>query len=464
MTRPAETARVLAACAQDAAAAHAPDLAARLLSEALRLSPNDPEVWEERIANLLDSGRPAEALTELNAAHAAGVLVARANQLRAVGLERSGQAEKALQAGRAAAADRPLDPWIQLLLARLETEHGDLELAEAAADEAVRLSPSLPDSHLAKARVALKADRREDAIVSLRKAVALAPDDSGLRTSLGIALIEAGSHREGQQQLVHVLSRFPHHPGAARALLASRVTLRGTRRKIALKIIRFLPLVGAAIGAVIGLALRYNAGGLTMSGLFYGLIIAGIGLALLRRKGTTPETRIYAPHAKRALTMRHKPPQPRTLRRFLLAGIPVSIGIGVAASVGYPITSVVGAALFSYVVYAILAFSIYALLSHTRGLAPPPSATAPFDASVCNCFRVSRIDGSDAEGYATHHLRPTGRSLLEGIGILECPETSIPWLWFEAPSDELEEGAAALVRVSRGSLEIPDSELPGQYL
>jgi hypothetical protein len=88
---------------------------------------------------------------------------------------------------------------------------------------------------------------------------------------------------------------------------------------------------------------------------------------------------------------------------------------------------------------------------------------APLDTSVCNCIARKRIDGEEAERYATDHLRSSGRQLTDGVGIFSCPVTEAPWLWFGegvVPGHSV----AALVRVSPDAVEDPDRIVPGQYL
>ena|SRR6266496_2898984 len=122
-----------------------------------------------------------------------------------------------------------------------------------------------------------------------------------------------------------------------------------------------------------------------------------------------------------------------------------------------------GAALVACLLYFVLVVSLWALFSLTRRSARPERVAAPFDTSVCNCVARRRIDGDEAEPYATDHLASSGRQLTDGVGIFSCPVTDVPWLWF---GQDVVPGrsAGALVRVSPDAIDDPNRMMPGQYL
>src|SRR5438034_10199008 len=102
-------AAVLGACASEVAAADAPDLAAWLLRRAVELAPTEGGLRSARVACLLDTGQPGEALQELDDAGRASALVPNEALLRAAAFQALGKGAEGLEWAQRAVALRPSD-------------------------------------------------------------------------------------------------------------------------------------------------------------------------------------------------------------------------------------------------------------------------------------------------------------------------------------------------------------------
>ena len=107
---------------------------------------------------------------------------------------------------------------------------------------------------------------------------------------------------------------------------------------------------------------------------------------------------------------------------------------------------------------------VFGFRAHRRHWGMPPPEPPPFDPSVCHCPVVLSVGPENAALYATRHLESTGRSLVQGVGILRCPVTDSPWLWFSQETPHLGVGVPCLVRVRPESIDPPEPDRPGVYL
>jgi serine/threonine protein kinase/tetratricopeptide (TPR) repeat protein len=110
------------------------------------------------------------------------------------------------------------------LLERRDTP-GNLQRAVVAFNEALRLDARFVDAHaaLAEADWELYSTTREaryvdDAVQASKNAVALAPDDAGVRVALGVTLTRSGRNAEAVQELQRATAVEPNHDEARRYL------------------------------------------------------------------------------------------------------------------------------------------------------------------------------------------------------------------------------------------------------
>ena len=110
------------------------------------------------------------------------------------------------------------------LLERRDTP-GNLQRAVVAFNEALRLDARFVDAHaaLAEADWELYDTTRETqyveaAVLASKNAVALAPDDAGVRVALGVTLTRGGRNAEAVQELQRALAVEPNHDEARRYL------------------------------------------------------------------------------------------------------------------------------------------------------------------------------------------------------------------------------------------------------
>ncbi len=110
------------------------------------------------------------------------------------------------------------------LLERRDTP-GNLQRAVVAFNEALRLDARFVDAHAALAEAdwelydATRERRYVDAALQAsQNAVALAPDDAGVRVALGVTLTRSGRNAEAVQELQRALAAEPNHDEARRYL------------------------------------------------------------------------------------------------------------------------------------------------------------------------------------------------------------------------------------------------------
>ncbi len=117
------------------------------------------------------------------------------------------------------------------LLERRDTP-GNLQRAVVAFNEALRLDARFVDAHAALAEAdwelydtTREAQYVEAAVQASENAVALAPDDAGVRVALGVTLARGGRNAEAVQELQRALAVEPNHDEARRYLGRSLAAL-----------------------------------------------------------------------------------------------------------------------------------------------------------------------------------------------------------------------------------------------
>ncbi len=187
-------------------ALHRPADAARAFRAAVTSAPDNAEAWVNLAFMLERADQPEAALAACEEARAAGVnrptlLVNQASALRALG-----RFEAALAVCSEALREAPGEAAAYATLTATLSDMGHHDRAIAAADLALEHHPDpAPADRAGLARIVgnkglalLYLGRLEEAIVTLREAVAANPADADIAVNLGLALLSSGTHmREG---------------------------------------------------------------------------------------------------------------------------------------------------------------------------------------------------------------------------------------------------------------------------
>lgn len=104
-------------------------------------------------------------------------------------------------------------------------QKGDLEGAQQAYEEALRLAPRRVDALANLGLVYLNLGRNEKALEALSKALALKPELTSVRMFLGLAQFRAEQFEAAHQELIKVLDAQPAHPQALHLLGLCRLKL-----------------------------------------------------------------------------------------------------------------------------------------------------------------------------------------------------------------------------------------------
>ncbi len=197
---------------------------ARLLSESLRINPNQPFAHVGIATFLLNAGRPAEALDHLNLAlqlnprlpeahyvrgnvllslsrHTEAIAsydqavtleptFAAALNNRGTALHRSHRLDEALLSFQQALRVRPAHPGTLNNLANLLRDCGDPEGSIALCDQALALRPAYPGALTNKGNALLRLHRQQEAIANFDRALAIDSAFSLAWQSKGVALSE----------------------------------------------------------------------------------------------------------------------------------------------------------------------------------------------------------------------------------------------------------------------------------
>jgi tetratricopeptide (TPR) repeat protein len=138
--------------------------------------------------------------------------------------EDADQMDKAMSEFEEELRRHPEDPNLAGIAAKLAQIYLDRDLLEEAFDaasRAVRLRPENPANHYVLARVHMRNKAYDQAIVSLEKALQLAPDSAYYRIHLGDALWEAGRKDEARKYYNEAIDI---DPGVADQIDRSRLT------------------------------------------------------------------------------------------------------------------------------------------------------------------------------------------------------------------------------------------------
>lgn len=146
-------------------------------------------------ALLAGQSRSEEALAELDAALAAGVVGPEISHNRAAVLMALGRLDEAEATLGSALSDRPGAVSLQLLLARIRYMRGDPAFADAIG-RAVDADPANAALRVAQARILCAAGRLDAAVESIERGLLRAADDPRLLAEKSALLLERGEYRE----------------------------------------------------------------------------------------------------------------------------------------------------------------------------------------------------------------------------------------------------------------------------
>lgn len=204
----------------------------------------DPRIAERATRIAVYANRPEPALAaakrwvelepgSLDAQQTAGVLYVRANQPAAslphfervieatqgmhgggfplIGslLARDAEPTSSLEAMRMLVANHPDDPMAQQALASLALRAESFTEAEAAADRALQLDPSLIDAKVVKARALFGQGNVDEAIAAMQALVAEYPENTELRLTYARMLVQAQRYDDALAQFEQVVDRRP---------------------------------------------------------------------------------------------------------------------------------------------------------------------------------------------------------------------------------------------------------------
>ena len=120
----------------------------------------------------------------------------------------------------------PDSPAIQNLLAHIQADHGDLELAEVSGLRSLRLNPRQPDLHLLMGKVFSKTGQLDKAIFHLNEVVRIIPENIEAYMELGKVYT---NRREVQQALDSYQQAVRHDPADFRPFYNSAILLKDSK-------------------------------------------------------------------------------------------------------------------------------------------------------------------------------------------------------------------------------------------
>ena len=161
------------------------DTAAMILNRALSVNPRNGGALRWMGATLLEQGNATASIPYLEHALWSDTTSAFVYALLASAYGQSGRGDYAKRAARAAVAHARGDPGVTVLSARGLLAAGDLEGAEELLGEAVRMDPRDAELWTRLAIIQARRGRRADALMSVKQALAIAPDYLPARETLG---------------------------------------------------------------------------------------------------------------------------------------------------------------------------------------------------------------------------------------------------------------------------------------
>lgn len=193
--------------------------AARYISRALAIEPDNPPALRALSVARLALDRPGEALVlALRASRLAshdGGLAIHAAEL----LLRSGRIGEAVALLTAAAAHAPADPVLWRLASTCESERDAIPAALAAIDRALRLAPDNPEYHLHRAHLLRRSGDFAAAARAIDRAVTLDPRSQAARRAQLELLLAEGRVAQATAAGGALLAAFPEDDASAAAVL-----------------------------------------------------------------------------------------------------------------------------------------------------------------------------------------------------------------------------------------------------
>jgi pentatricopeptide repeat protein len=184
------------------------DEADALLASALAEKPDDADLLSVYAERLIAQGKDAEAEAALTRAVANSPFHKRARRQLGELLARSGRPEEAIEVYREMLRIQPddADAYFAIGSIMLDSDPG---AALPYFEEACRLAPSRVFFLTSLGIAYLKDGRTTEAEAALRRAIALSPDDPGIRNNLGIVLVQTRRFDEAIDELSDLLDKNP---------------------------------------------------------------------------------------------------------------------------------------------------------------------------------------------------------------------------------------------------------------
>ncbi len=108
----------------------------------------------------------------------------------------------------------PHSPNILLLMARLETDHGDLKLAREFVNKAITEKQNYAEAHFLLAQIEVTEGSVAKAIPSLETTVLLTPNNPGLFFQLGLLYYSTGDYRNAAMAFIEAIKLVPDYANA----------------------------------------------------------------------------------------------------------------------------------------------------------------------------------------------------------------------------------------------------------
>lgn len=181
---------------------------------ALKADPADVESAQMRGLTLFQLGRPADAIPLLEAASARGSLgKTDPNYILALCYMDTHRYDDARKAFAAQFGFVPGSAEAYLLAARMLLRREYLPIAQAYAEKAVAMEPSLPLAHELLGEIALAGNHLDEAIAQFEKEKAHNPLEGSIYDRLGDAYGRAGKYDDAQRSLQEAILLEPNATG-----------------------------------------------------------------------------------------------------------------------------------------------------------------------------------------------------------------------------------------------------------
>ena len=191
-----------------------PELAARVLREALEFSPGDAKALTNLGESLMLLGKPAESKRALEQAIQANPDSPEAWSNLSRTLAASGEPERAIEAARNALRCDPAFTTAQSNLGNLLLSAGRLDEAERLFREAIARDPNYAEAHYNYAALLIETGRMDAAEKELRASIRANPRLVAAHTNLGNVLGQKGDARGAEQSFRRALELEPSYAEA----------------------------------------------------------------------------------------------------------------------------------------------------------------------------------------------------------------------------------------------------------